>query len=90
MSWFMLTDVRKPKPRPAGKRYKDTAGVVCEVREWGRYAESGRKRWTTFQVFPDGTANPMEGNNLVRPSFKSAQRALDEKARLGGWVEVER
>ena len=83
MSWFMLTDVRKPKPRPSGKRYRDAQSVVYEVREWGRYPESGKRRWTTFQVFKDGTAKAMAAPGLVRPSFARAQRALDDMAKRG-------
>lgn len=83
MSWFMLTDVRRPKPKPHGKRYRDGQSVVYEVREWGVYPVSRKKRWTTFQVFKDGTTSPMTSPGLVRPSFSQAQRALDAMAKRG-------
>ncbi len=89
MSWFMLTDVRRPKPKKTGKKYRDGKNVVYEVRQWGVYPESLRKRWTTFQVFSDGTDAPVKAPGLVRPSFSEAQRALEAYAQRLALQEAE-
>lgn len=80
MSWFQCNTRRNWKPK-VGKKYLDGKSVVYEVRQWGVYPESLRKRWTTFQVFPDGTAAPVTSPGQVRPSFTEAQRALDRMAK---------
>lgn len=79
----------KPKAAPKGKRW--TGGVGhWEVREWGVYAGSGRRRWTTWYVGEDGSARPEKLPCLVRPSFTAAEKALAAFAKRGGLVEVGR
>lgn len=88
MSWFQCNTHRAYKPK-TGKKYRDGKSVVYEVRQWGVYPESLRKRWTTFQVFPDGTDAPVKAPGLVRPSFSEAQRALEAYAKRLALQEAE-
>ena len=78
------------KPRAASRRYTGGAGVVYEVREWGTYPNSGKRRFTTWMVRGGETAVPMDMPSLVRPSFKAAEKALAAFAKRGCLMEVER